>query len=255
MAYKYSHIDRKNLEWLDKDTSKSTLLSIELRSGEIRGLKDLKLHLRYPITAIAGKNGSGKSTVAAIAACAYHNRRSGFNPLKRKNPYYTFSDFFIQSPEEVPPQGISIFYEFIHNKWRRGRRFPDGIGRGWQERRKKQGGKWNNYDQRVERNVVFLGIQRVVPHSEISVSKSYRNTFTPMLEHVWEDDVRETVGRILNKDYERFWSKGHSKYTLWPASNMLPMPELRDRAARAVKDRLATAKRLRGKKLGSMGAG
>ena len=118
-----------------------------------------------------------------------------------------------------------------------------------------RGGKWNNYDQRIERNVVFLGIQRVVPHSEISVSKSYRNTFTPIPEHGWEDDVRETVGRILNKDYERFWSKGHSKYTLWPASNMLPMPELRDRAARAVKDRLATAKRLRGKKLGPMGAG
>lgn len=214
MKYIKKTIDQKNLEWFDKDLTKASLIRLEIREGSIRGLSDLKIHFRYPITAIAGRNGVGKSTILALAACAYHNNST--QPLlpDRKTSYYTFSDFFIQSSEETPPQDVSIWYQFLYNNWRR-----IAPGPGWQKRTKKSGGHWNKYSNRIKRNVVYLGLDRIVPHNEKSVSRSYRSSFLRTSENGWEKDVREIVGRILDKDYDEFWYKKHYKYKLPLVSN------------------------------------
>lgn len=214
MKYKYSSVDKNNLRWFPKDVTKATLKSIKLIKGKMRGVYPFEMIFKYPISAIAGKNGSGKSTVLSIAACAFHNISSGYKTPNRKYPYYTFSDFFIQSSEEIPPSGINIRYEILHNNWRKSRRFPEGIGEGYQFRKKRKGGKWNNYASRVKRNVIYFGIERVVPHSEKSVSKTYRKTFKREEDGGWEKDVRKIVGKILNKKYEKFWYKKHSKHKL-----------------------------------------
>lgn len=214
MKYLYSHIDEKNLDWFLRDMSRGTLVTIQIRRGRIRGITDLDISFRYPISVIAGVNGSGKSTVLALAACAYHNVSKGFRLLGRRTPYYTMSDFFVQSSEEVPPEGINIWYEFLHNNWRKSSRFPNGIGQAWQSRTKKKGGKWSKYSRRVGRNVVFFGIERVVPHSERSVSKSYRHYFKRSEAAGFEEKVKEVVGRILGRRYDSFWFREHSKYRL-----------------------------------------
>ncbi len=214
MAYKYSQTEKDNLAWFRRDDSKATLLSINLTKGQIRGLSPFKIEFTYPIAAIAGKNGSGKTTILALAACAYHNREDGFKLPWRKYAYYTFSDFFIQTQEEVHPEGINIRYLILHNAWRPTPQLPDGKGPGWQRRWKNKGGKWNDYELRVKRGVIYFGIERVVPHSEKSVSKSYRNIFRKAESQGWEPQVKEIVGRILNKDYNEFWYKKYSKYRL-----------------------------------------
>jgi predicted ATPase len=214
MEYKYSKVDSDNLNWFKNDNSKGTLISIRLKEGHLRGLYPFKMTFEYPISVIAGKNGVGKSTILAMAACAFHNNKNGFKLPQRKSNYYTFSDFFIQTGEEVPPGGITINYEIFYNNWRKSSHFPDGKGVGMQSRKKRAGGKWNDYSTRVNRNVVYYGIGRIVPHYEISVSKSYRNHFHDKLEEGWEKRVQETVGRILNKTYSSFWYKEHSKYRL-----------------------------------------
>src|ERR1051326_1596457 len=117
MPYRYSQTDKANLDWFDKDTAKATLIRLEIADGEIRGLSNLKLHFLYPITAISGKNGTGKSTILACVACAYHNDASGFRPLNRRVPYYTFSDFFVQSAEEEPLAYVTIRYQILNNRW------------------------------------------------------------------------------------------------------------------------------------------
>jgi predicted ATPase len=213
MRYLYSQTDKSNLEWFEKDTSKTTLMRFEIGDGEIRGLSDLKLQFRYPVTAISGKNGTGKSTVLACVACGYHNSRSGFKALNRRIPYYRFSDFFIQSAEEEPIAFVSLGYQFLHDNWRKTREMRSGVGLGWQMRRKFFG-RWNNYASRVPRNVVFCGIERVVPHAEKSVSKSYRRAFQKAKEAGYEVDVAATVGRILGRPYDEFYYKQHSKYRL-----------------------------------------
>lgn len=151
-------LDQDNEKWFAKDYSVATLRRIQLADGSLRSLNDLDIELSYPISAIAGENGTGKSTVLAMAVCAFHNGKTGFRPMGKKNTYYTFSDFFIQSKEDTPPEGIQIKYQILHNRGPRGEEGPR-----WQTRTKRKGGKWTNYDSRVHRNVAFLGITRVVP--------------------------------------------------------------------------------------------
>ena len=214
MSYGYSAVDKKNIEWLANDNTRATLSRICLVKGSLRGLHRFDLELEYPLTAIAGKNGCGKSTLLALAACAYHNHSTGYKLKDRKIPYYRFSDFFVQSRNETPPEGIKIRYKFLH-KWRGGK-----VGPGWQTREKPVGGKWNNYGSRVRRNVVYFGIQRVVPHYERSTHKSYRGLFqggTLRPEH--QEQIRNIAGRIFEKTYDVFNVYTHLKYSLPVASS------------------------------------
>lgn len=214
MKYRYSQLDRDNLAWFANDMTKASLSELWLRRGNLRGLSPFHMQFKYPISVIAGQNRSGKSTILAMVACAFHNNKDGFKLPERKVPYYTFSDFFIQISEEVSPEGIFIFYRIRHNNWKKSRNVPNGIGESWQSREKKRGGKWNKYSRRVRRNVIFFGIQRVVPPSEKSVSKTYKALFSSGTPDSWENDVKKVVGRILGTEYDSFCMKTHGKYRL-----------------------------------------
>ncbi|XGA80217.1 AAA family ATPase [Halomonas sp. CH40] len=212
--YRESSTDKKLRQWFVNDMSRGLLRQIDLRKGNLRGLAPFKMQIDYPITAIAGRNGAGKSTILAIACCAYHNKRSGFKLKGRRNSYYTFSDFFVQHTEEVPPQGIEIFYLLAHDNWKKSKTLPDGKGLAYQKRWKRKGGKWNDYATRINSNVVFLGIDRIVPHSERSQSKSYSKSFMDSDPKGWEGKVADIVGYILGKKYCELRYLEHSKYGL-----------------------------------------
>lgn len=214
MKYRESQRDKQLRKRFANDYAHLLLRRIFLKEGSLRGLDALDITFQYPITAIAGKNGAGKSTVLALACCAYHNNRSGFKLPKRKNTYYTFSDFFIQHTEEVPPEGIEIEYYIAHNKWKKTPSFPEGIGVSMQRRRKSKGGKWNDYADRVKKNVVFLGIERIVPHSERSQSRSYSRVFSDGKPKGWENKVKDAVGYVLGRSYSKFRYLEYSKYSL-----------------------------------------
>lgn len=213
MSYHYSNTDRNNINWFHRDQSNQTLLSLALK-GAIRGVQNCKIKFNYPISIISGRNGSGKSTILSLAACAYHNKDSGFKLHEKENTYYTFSDFFIQSSEEIKPDGIQIWYEILHNKWNATSKLPNGIGAGFQKREKKKGGRWNNYERRVNRNVVFLGIDRIVPYSEKTVVKTYNSKFKLGTRDGIEESIIDDVGYILDKDYSDLNFKKHGKYKL-----------------------------------------
>ena len=213
MKYRESHIDRNLRKWFINDNEHCLLRSISL-TGNIRSLTPFEISLNYPITAIAGKNGSGKSTILALACCAFHNNKEGFKLPHRKSTYYTFADFFVQHTDDVPYEGIEIIYSIAHNNWKKSKIIPNGTGVSSQKRVKKKGGKWTDYSRRVLRDVVFLGIERIVPHSEKSQSKSYSKSFHYLGEKGWENDVKDTVGKILGKKYDTFRYVTHSKYRL-----------------------------------------
>lgn len=214
MKYRESQKDKKLRAWFTSDMTRGLLRQIRLRTGALRGLNSLDITFEYPITAIAGKNGAGKSTILALACCAFHNNPGGFKLPKRRNNYYTFSDFFVQHSEEVPPQGIVINYDIAYNKWRKTPEIPDGVAIGTQIRKKMKGGRWNDYATRVRRTVVFLGIERIVPHVERSQSRSYSKAFRDRSPKGWESKVMEAVGAILGKSYQDFRYLEHSKYSL-----------------------------------------
>lgn len=201
MAYNYSQIDKDNLGWFKQDDSRATLLEIKISNGQVRSLsKELEIFLRYPITVIAGRNGSGKSTVLALAACAYHNNQNGFKLKDRKKSYYTFSDFFIQTEDEIPLEGIEIEYCILNNHHNNHRVFAP-LNNIRYRAKKKRGGRWNDYSKRANRTVVYLGISRIVPHSEKANSGTYLKSFKSIISRGKEDDVRAIVSRILDRNY------------------------------------------------------
>lgn len=215
MSYKLSAEDSKLQKWFCNDNSAALLRGIHLNYGSIRGLKPFSVAMDYPITVVAGKNGSGKTTLLAMAACAFHNSESGFKLATRKVPYYTFSDFLIQSKGEVPPEGIFIYYSVAYDRWV-GAEDPKNVKEGVYEQEliKMPGGKWSSYVKRIKRPVVFFGIDRVVPHAEKSVSKSYRASFINSLKNGCEERVQNSVSKVLGNKYEEFHFRSHSKYRL-----------------------------------------
>jgi predicted ATPase len=214
MKYKESTKDQRLRKWFGNDHSTASLRRIVLKVGQVRGINSLDLSFEYPITAIAGRNGAGKSTILALACCAYHNTKDGFRLPKRQHPYYTFRDFFMQHADEVPLQGIEIYYGIAYNKWKESDRTPGGVGVGYQKRAKKKDGKWSDYADRVKRNVAFLGIERIVPHSERSQSRSYSRVFKDAKAKGWEDKVKDAVGFVLQRAYDKFRYLEYSKYSL-----------------------------------------
>lgn len=211
MSYRKSNLDNNNLRWFKKDNSRRTLAWMQLKTGNVRGLGLFKAEFEYPISAFSGSNGSGKSTMLALAACAYHNSKDGYKSPLQKQPYYTFGDFFVQSDDETPIQGVEIRYGIRHNKWRG--KVTEGVI--FQSRTKRKGGRWNDYHTRIKRNVIYFGVQRVVPHFERSASKSYRSRFKPgNLPEATRKRIAKIAGRIIGKNYTDFDSFHHSKYSL-----------------------------------------
>ena len=203
---KQSLID-SNIEWFTKESSHETLKSIQLVKGSLRSLTKFKVEFKYPITAIAGLNGSGKSTILALAACAYSKDRN-----KSKNSignYFRLSEFLVQSSGETPPSGIQIDYEILSNKWR------DRNPGCYKITRSKIEGKskWSNFKFSVPRNVVYLGLNRAVPHFERKTHKSYKRQFAS----VQTQNVREVsnlASRIMGKNYSSYTNRKHLKHDL-----------------------------------------
>jgi len=214
VKYQYSQVDKDNFDWFANDVTVASLTEVSIEIGNLRGLNTSKIEFKYPISVIAGRNRSGKSTILAMVACAFHNKKDGFKLPERKVPYYTFSDFFIQSSEEIPPGGIVVRYRIMHNNWNKSPTAPNGIGNLYQVRTKKEKGKWNKYSRRVRRNVVSLGVHRVVPPSEKSVSRNYKSYFSEQAPAGWEGRVKEVVGRILSTTYDDYKMKVYGKYHL-----------------------------------------
>ncbi|NGH08415.1 AAA family ATPase [Serratia marcescens] len=214
MKYRESQDDIRLRRWFSNSLDQQLLRGLDLTVGALRGVSPFSIKIDFPILAIAGRNGSGKSTLLAIAACAFHSNKREHILKNKGKPYYTFADFFIQHADEISPEGVLINYKIAHNNWSPTPECPDGKGVLYQSRHKKRGGKWNNYDRRVKREVIFLGIERIVPHSEKSQSRSYSRQFVENDSDGWEPLVREAVGYVLNKKYQDFKYVTHSKYRL-----------------------------------------
>lgn len=175
------------------------LRSIEISGGTgLRGINGLVLPFRYPLTAICGGNGAGKSTILALSALAFHTPPGWFvhrgntegNKGCGDRTYYTFSDFFISGATETPADGVSITWRYSL-----GRDNDSSItftkGRGW-----------GRYSRRPIREVDFLPLGRILPAYEMA---GVRSTFLkPECEHNTASltpEFRQLLSYILGKEY------------------------------------------------------
>lgn len=122
----------KRLEWLE--------------IANIRGWQGHRIEFAFPVVALCGENGSGKSTILQAAASAYNP------PGKKRNQGYFASNFFPDTPWEKIT-GASI---------------RAGIREG--ERRQeskvtKKSDRWRGNPKRPERHVAYTDLSRLQPVS------------------------------------------------------------------------------------------
>ena len=84
-----------------------SLRSLDISATGLRGLRNVVVDFRCPLTVVAGKNGVGKSTILACAACGYQNR-SAFRTFLNQKPYFNFNDFFVAGWGDPPVQGVTV---------------------------------------------------------------------------------------------------------------------------------------------------
>lgn len=204
MSYALSQLDKDNFYWFRNDKSRNSLVGMEVVNGNIRGIFPCKIEFSYPISALVGENGSGKSTMLALAACAFHNTDE-FHQFTRKKSYFTYGDFFTFAPEEHGLQGIEIVYTIRQAE-------DDKNNRRW----KKPSGKWNDFNTRKHRNVVYLGINRIVPPSESSAHRSYRKLFeAEEINSNILSQIKSMASRIFGKNYSTLRIFVHNAYRLF----------------------------------------
>ncbi len=217
MSYKESQLDKDNKKWFDNDQTKNTLKGITISGCNIRGVFPSSLSFNYPICAIAGPNGCGKSTILALVSCAFHNNTTFFPQSKigQKYPYYTFGDFFVFTREERGlTSSIEIKSTFLTNT-------PASPGKiqGEDTRRKMADGYWNHYNTRPKRKVSFLGINRILPPSESSKYKSYKNNFHSVaLTNDQQELLRECMTKVFGLPYTSVEMQEHKSCKLFKAN-------------------------------------
>ena len=206
-----SDTKRRLLEsWKNARYTKPALRRIEIIGGSgLRCLNNFSIEFRYPIVAISGENGTGKSTILACAACAYHGNNnfipSGVEPNR---PYYTFGDFFIFSSLDPAPKNPQVIWHYS------GDGYPS-------EHIAIRKSKWSNYDRRPIRPVQFVGISRSLPARERMVLRFHFAKSRTLRGRKYSDDEREKIGRILGQRYSTAARAVSGSYSLHIAQSKI----------------------------------
>jgi predicted ATP-dependent endonuclease of OLD family len=150
----------------------------------VRGFNDETVTFDFPVTAIVGPNGGGKTTILGAAACAYKS----IQPRR----------FFAKSGKyDEAMKDWTIEYEVIDRKLNP----KDAIRR----TASFKNSKWNR--DALDRQVLVFGVSRTVPVNErVELSKCISNNFSvpESQESEFNEAVRSAVSRILAKDIARF---------------------------------------------------
>ncbi|HVC52489.1 MAG TPA: AAA family ATPase [Stellaceae bacterium] len=156
----------------------------KIRLNRARAFTDQIVDLEFPVTALIGTNGGGKSTVLGAAALAHKSIRPAL--------------FFPKSSiGDVSMSNWSIGYEMIDK-----RRSPTSP---LQRNARFKNAKWAR-DDLLDRTVLYFGINRTVPAGERREFKKLataRYRFAGRLSAL-SRQIQEQVSRILGKDISRF---------------------------------------------------
>ena len=170
-----------------------------LRSVQIdgfRGINNLEIPFEYPVVAISGLNGSGKSTVGQISLSGY-KKPSTATDYKR----FYVRDFFPASVADPNPfhQESSVKYLYETDD-------PEAPQELTVKRAKSE---WSGYKRQPERKCFYVGFTIYIPKVERKDVSIYRgSSITLTKQRAIPDDVRVKVGRILGQQYDELHFQG-----------------------------------------------
>jgi predicted ATPase len=185
-----AEVRRLDNKWRNNNGWAKRLEYLEVRG--IRGWAGQRIDFLFPIVAIVGENGAGKSTILQCAASSYGEKdgQGGWYP----------SDFFPDTPWEVVGEdrgavvpGASITYAV-----REGERTKT------QEVKKLK--RWRGYHLRPDRHVDYIDLSRVQPVSARTGFQRLANPqFTEATEisEQWDSDAVKRISHLMGRDYEQ----------------------------------------------------
>lgn len=165
-----------------------------IKINGFRGV-DIDLNFDYPITALTGFNGAGKSTVGQLVLCAYKKLSS---TILAKRFYV--KDFFPVSVADPNPfrDEASITYHYQTDR--------PGVSQELTVSRAQK--EWSGYKRQPERNAEYVGFTVYIPKVErrdLSIYKASTLTLTDRREI---ERAAEYVSRILGSPYDEVYFQG-----------------------------------------------
>lgn len=157
---------------------------VEIRLQNVRAFSDQKITFSFPVTAVIGTNGGGKSTILGASALAYKTVRPGDYFPKSNVGDTSMANWRIEYDildRTLATKGtVSRNARFVSAKWRR--------------------------DDLADRDVVMFPIQRTVPAGEQSRYRKFIGIYKKknVAIEALPLAVRQNAGRILGKDLTNF---------------------------------------------------
>jgi predicted ATPase len=167
----------------------AAIASIKVKG--FRGVSDLTVNIESPITAISGLNGTGKSTIAQLATCAYKKPTTEAKEYKRQN----ISNYFPVSKADPKPfsDDASVEYKYLTNT-------EDRLQELTVYRSESQ---WNGYKRQPERHCRYIGFTIYIPKVEQRDISIYRGADISITdESPLSDAAKTAISKILNHPYE-----------------------------------------------------
>ncbi|GAB3003443.1 bacteriophage protein [Amycolatopsis acidiphila] len=175
----------------------------------LRGWRGEEIEFRFPVVAIAGVNGSGKSTVLKAAATAYRAKKTTSKHLKSVT--FNPDDFFPSTPWE------NVNGVVLEHRFRLG-------GEVRTVRIRKRTERWRGMPSRAERVLFFLDISRIQPIDTLigygKLAKSAAFSGDGMLE--LSDEFRALLSRVLGISFSsgKVLSQGEKQVGVLERNNM-----------------------------------
>lgn len=166
-------------------------------SADINGFRGIntKLTFDYPITALTGFNGSGKSTVGQLMLCGY--KKLSTSTLQKRYYVKDFFPFSVADPEPFSTDA-SVTYRYQTDR-------ADQLQELTVSRKKKE---WSGYKRQPERNAEYVGFTVYIPKVERRDLSIYSAANLTLTERRDIEDAAERVSRILGSGYEEIYFQG-----------------------------------------------
>ncbi|WP_340289087.1 ATP-dependent nuclease [Sulfitobacter pontiacus] len=149
----------------------------------VRGIREQTIEFRYPVTALIGTNGGGKSTILGSVALAYKNVKPAQFFPKAFRGDETMADWFVEyeliDKQAAPQRNLARTARFAQSKWRR-----------------------NDF---LERPVEYIEIQRTVPAGELAKYRKFIGAIDGDAEiNELSQDTIIYAGAVLDKDVTNY---------------------------------------------------
>lgn len=161
-----------------------------------RGITDLTLDLEFPITALSGLNGTGKSTFCQLASCGY--RKS-----EHSDKRYYVRDFLPVSPADPKPFADDASIIYIYQSPQSSNFQTVTV--------KRANTQWSGYKRQPKKCVYYVGFTLYLPKIERKDLSIYRGeTIQLGSQRNIADCANTWMGKILDRPYESVHIQSYS---------------------------------------------